>query len=95
MEWSIGHLMKVAKDFYMVSMGINEINDGIKNPKRFRLIIWHIIYLPIFTLINHLFAISNYFYSLLKTDFLPGHFRRIVFGFALGILWFLVIWISF
>ena len=30
LEKSIGHLMKVAKDFYLISIGINEINDGIK-----------------------------------------------------------------
>ena len=41
MESSFGHLMKVTKDFYLVSIGINEINYGIKNPKRFKISIMH------------------------------------------------------
>ena len=31
------HLMGIAKDFYFISIVINTINDGIKNPKRLKI----------------------------------------------------------
>ena len=89
MENSLGHLLEVAKDFYFISIGINEINEDIKNAKRFRVIIVHIIFLAIFTFIINLFSLSNYLYLFLKVDFLPGHFRIILTGIGLGISWML------
>ena len=66
MEHSLGNMMEIAKSFFfVVSIGINEINDGIKNPKGIQVMILHIFYLGIFTLILNIF-ISNYLYSLLK-----------------------------
>ena len=43
--------MEVAKDFYFVSIGIKEINDGIENAKRFRIVTMHLVYMTIFALI--------------------------------------------
>lgn len=57
MESSIGHLMKVAKDFYFILIRINQINDGVRNTKRFKITILHVIYLIIFSLILNLFSI--------------------------------------
>ena len=58
---SIGHLMESAQNFNFISIGINEIFVGIKNPKRFRVLILYVISVGIFTLINP-FTTSNYFY---------------------------------
>ena len=74
---SLEHLMEVSKDFYFISIGINEINDGIKNSKRLGMLYLHIIYLGIFTLMNCLFAVSNGCYSLLKVNILPNNFIMI------------------
>ena len=65
--------MEMAKDFSLVSIGIDEINDGIKNPKRFRVMKLQTIFFAIFTFIVNLFLISNYFYSFLKADILPDY----------------------
>ena len=35
MEKLLGHIMQVAINFYYASIGINKINNGIKNSKRF------------------------------------------------------------
>ena len=91
MQSSLDHLMKVAKDFYYISIGSNEISDGIKNSKRLKVSILQLIYMLIGSMILHLFAISNYFYSLLHTDFLPGHFRILVIGSALASIMILAI----
>lgn len=84
MERSIGHLMEIAQDFNVISIGINEINDGIKNPKRFQLSIFHLINLAIFSLFLILFSISNHLYSLLKVDFLSDHFRLLFLAFSIS-----------
>ena len=91
MESSFGHLMKVTKDFYLVSIGINEISDGIKNSKRFKIAILHLTFCAILNLILTLFSISNYFYSFLKADFLPGQFKIFVVGYTIIAFWILVI----
>ena len=90
MENSLGHLMEVAKDFYVVSIGI-DIYNGIKNPKRFRVIILHIICFGFFTVIFNLFMISNYLYSLIKESFIPGNFKIFIIVIALAAIWILVI----
>ena len=89
MEKSIGHLMKTGKNFYFISIGIQEINDGIKNPKRFKIIILQLIYYAIINLILALFSVSNYFYSQLETDFLLADFKIFVIGFSLSTIWVL------
>ena len=91
MKNSLDHLMKIAQDFYVISIGLNEINDGLKNPKRFKITILHLIFFGIFTFILYLFAALNYLYSLLNADFLPVYFRLLVIGFAIGYLWTLAI----
>ena len=90
MEKSIGHLMKTAKNFYFISIGIQEINDGNKDPKRFKIIILQLTYYAIINLILTLFSVSNYFYSQLKTDFLPADFKIFVVGFSLATIWMLL-----
>ena len=88
---SLDNLMEVAKDFYFFSIGINEIKDGIKNSKRFRITILHTIFLAILTFLIDLFSISNYLFSLLKENFLPNHFRIIFLFYSFGFTWILVI----
>ena len=78
MERSLGHLMKVANNSYFISIGIDEINDGIMNPNQFQITTWHLIYYGIFTFIINLFAASNYFYLLLMDGILPKQFRLII-----------------
>lgn len=41
LQVSLSYLMNVMRDFYIISIGINEINYGIKNPKRFKISIMH------------------------------------------------------
>ena len=88
MERSIGHLMEVAKSCYFISIGIDEINNGIKNPKRMRIIILQLIYFAICSLIVNLFSTTNYFYSFIKLDILPSQFQLIIFGvFGFASIW--------
>ena len=63
MKKSLDHLMEVAKDFHFISIGINEINDGIKNPGQFKLVILNLIYFVIFVFMVILISLSNYLYS--------------------------------
>ena len=91
LEKSLEHLMEVAKDFHFISIGINEINDEIKNSNRFRMLYLHIIYLGIFTLINCLLAVSNGCYSLLKVNILPNNSIMIVIEIAIGHIWMFAI----
>ena len=91
MERSLGHLMEIAKDFYYISTGINEINEGVKNAKRFKITILHLIYFSIFTFIISLFIASNYLYSLLYVHFLPVQFRFFLLYVSLASSWILVI----
>ena len=91
MENSLGHLMEVAKDFYLVSIGIDDIYNGIKNPKRFRVVILHLICFGFFTVIFNLFMISDYLYSLIKESFLPDNFRVFIIAIALSTIWISVI----
>ena len=91
MKKSLDHLLEVSKDFHFISIGIDEIYDGIKNSKRFRIAILHAIYLAIYTFVISLFLISTYHFSLLKENFLPGHFRIILLIFSLGPMWVSVI----
>ena len=91
MEQSLGHLMEVARDFYVFSIGINEIEEGIKNRKRFKMLILNLIYTLIFTLAVILFSVSNYLYCLLKVDFLPGNFRIILIAASCAFTWILAI----
>lgn len=88
MERSISHLMEVAKSCYFISIGIDEINDGIKNPRRMRITILQLIYFAICTFIVNLFSTTNYFYSFIKLDILPSHFQLIMFGvFGFASIW--------
>ena len=88
MKRSIGHLMEVAKSCHFISVGIDEINDGIKNPKRMRITILQLIYFAICTFIFNLFSTSNYCYSFIKLDILPNHFQLIMFGvFGFASIW--------
>ena len=93
---SLSHLMEIAKDFYFVSIGINEINNGINNPKRFRMTTLHLIYFAIYTFVLLLFSSSNYLILLLKTDLLIvldfySTFRMVVVGYTIGVIWILAI----
>ena len=84
MQSSLGHMMEVARDFYFVPNGIDEINDGIKDQKRFRMCILHLIFVSIFTLIHSSFLISDYLYSYLNMDI---YFRLWASVFAFGFVW--------
>ena len=91
MENSLGQLIEVAKDFYVISIGINEINEGIKNAKRFKITILHLICYATFPFIINLFTTSNYLYSLLYVYFLPDYFRIFLFCCVLVANWILAI----
>lgn len=39
LENSLGHLNKLFKDFFIISIGFDEIKNGMKNSKRFKLCI--------------------------------------------------------
>ena len=91
MEDSLGHLIEMAKKFYFISIGIDEVNDGTKNEKRFRFIILHQIYLAIFIFNLILISASDYLYSILKMDILPNHIRLFFIEFAIGTSWVFVI----
>ena len=89
MESSIGHLMEVAKNFYFVSIGIDHIqNDAYKSNRIYGSIL-HLIYFGIFTFFLDLFSFSNYFYNLIKLDFLPSYFRINMSVYAIGFTWIL------
>ena len=91
MKKSLDHLMEVAKDFHFISIGINEINNGINNSKRFRITILNAIFFGIITFVVSLISISSYHFSLLKENFLPDHFRIILLIYSFGFIWVLVI----
>ena len=63
------------------------IYDGINDPKRFPVTVFHKIFLGILVIYVILSAAINSFYLLLKVDFLPGHFRTMVIVFAFGLIW--------
>ena len=88
MESLIGHLMKVSKSFYFVSIGIDHIkNDAYKSNRIYGSIL-HLVYFGIFTLLD-LFSFSNHFYDLIKLDILPGYFRINMSVYAIGFTWIL------
>ena len=91
MERSCGYLMEVARNSFFISIGINEINDGIKNPKRFKITKLHLIYFGISNLILILFSVFNCFYVSLMADILPAQFRIVFNLVAIGFTWFFVI----
>ena len=82
--------MEIANNFYFISIRINEINDGIKNSKRFRITIFIAIFIGFFAFVVNLISISNCYFSLLKENFLPNHFRIILLIFSFGFIMILV-----
>ena len=89
MENSLGHVIETANNSYFISIGINEIKDGIKNSKRFRITILHLIYITISTLILIIFSSLNYLHKFLMNDILPKHFMLVFVVVANGFIWFL------
>ena len=91
MESSCGYLMEVARNSFFISIGINEINDGIKNPKRFKITKLHLIYFAISDLILILFSAFNYFHASLMADILPAQFRIVFSLVTIGFTWFSIV----
>lgn len=89
MESSVGHLMEVSRNLYFISIGIDEIINGLKNRMRFQFSLLHIAYFGIFTFFLDLFSFSNYFYGFLKLEFLPDYFRINMSVYAIGFTWIL------
>ena len=89
MESSVGHLMEVSRNFNFISIGINEIHNGLNpNSNRFQLSYLHIIYFGIFTIFLNLFSFTNY-YHYLKLNFLPDNFKINMIVYAIGFTWIL------
>ena len=88
-ESSFGHLMETSTNLYLMSVGIDEIDQGIKNAKRLRRSLFNMICFIIFILNLFLFSLSSYHYSLLKLEFLPDQMPMMIF-----LVGFISIWIS-
>lgn len=89
MKSSVGHLMEVSRNLYFISIGIDEIINGLKSSSRFQFSFLHVAYFGIFTFFLDLFSFSNHFYDFLKLEFLPNYFRINMSVYAIGFTWIL------
>ena len=94
-EHSLGHLMDTAKSTYLFSIDSNEIYYELKNPKRFYFVILNLIHFLLFVLNAMIFSLSDYFYSLLKFEYLTDQTRILLNMVSIGTLWLLIIKIDF
>ena len=60
---SLGHLMKISKRFYVTSIGFDEIFNGTKNSKRFRICVLTCIYCWLVIIGQIVFISSDQIYS--------------------------------
>ena len=67
--------MRVSKGYYLISIEVNNIDDGTKNPRQLNLLLFNLIYYLIFTFDLVLFSLSDYYYSL-KFKSLSDNFRK-------------------
>lgn len=80
---SIGTLSNTMKRFYILSIGFNEIWNGTKNPKRFKLSIFFCIIMWINVIWNFLIIIIHNFRSYFDNTFFPEYSKTGIFILAL------------
>ena len=70
-ENSFEALSKTTTKFYVASIGTDDIYNGIKHPKKFKLCILLCILMWLTTILHILFIISNDLFKLIYSPFLP------------------------
>ena len=83
---SLGYLMIVMKNSYAISVGVDQVYNGIKDSKRFKICILQLIFMLIFAFQLLIFFISSDSFSLIDGPFLPDHFRPMFFTQIIGFL---------
>lgn len=76
---SLGYLMIVMRNSYAISIGIDQVYNGIKDSKRFKICILQLVYMLIFVLELLIFFISSDLFSLIDGPFLLDQFRLMFF----------------
>ena len=88
MKSSLGHLMDISVNFYLIPMKIDGIVNGERNKMRTLMSIVNLIYVWFsFTLNAFLFSSLNYLYSLIKFNSMPDQTRKLIFAFGFTSLW--------
>ena len=74
------------KNSYAISVGVDQVYNGIKDSKRFKVCILQLIFMLIFAFELLAFFISSELFSLIDGPFLPDHFRPMFFTQIIGFL---------
>ena len=90
-EKSLDHLMNSSKEFNVISISFDEINDEMKNPKRFKMCILYCVLIWIVTLYYLALVISDHFFSIINGPFLPIHYRTLLSLVVINLIWVSVI----
>ena len=87
----VNHLFGLLKICLIISIGIDDINFGTKNPKRFKLCILNYILSLAVCGLHFAFLTSNYIFSLIENPFLPADFHILMVLFTIGMFQALII----
>ena len=77
-EKSMNQMMKIAVKYFLISISLNDIYYGNKNPKQFKKCVLTCILIWLMTLSLISFVLSDDMYSLIDSPFLPRHFRTLL-----------------
>lgn len=78
MRNSLNHLMKFLNKCYISSVGFDDLYFGRRNPKRYKVNLFICVYLLLITFQWILFLVSDYWYSLINSEFSPDQFKILI-----------------
>ena len=90
-EKSLDHLINCSKEFNVISIGFDQINHQMKNPKRFRMCILYCVLIWFVTLYHLVIVISDDLFSIIDGPFLPIHYRTLLSLVVINFIWVSVI----